>query len=92
MLACKELSKMPEANYLLSVSWGYIKVGLIPEGLLIPELLMAAFFFVLCCSEKGAVRKICFKKADFCVFWLIMCVVCMQNPWMSVFWEFIVAG
>lgn len=36
---------MPEANYLLSVSWGYIKVGLIPEGLLIPELLMAGFFF-----------------------------------------------
>lgn len=45
MLACKELSKMPEANYLLSVSWGYIKVGLIHEGLLIPELLMAGFFF-----------------------------------------------
>lgn len=50
MLACKELSKMPEANYLLSVSWGYIKVGLIPEGLLIPELLMAAFF--LCCVAR----------------------------------------
>lgn len=28
-----ELSKMPEANYLLSVSWGYIKVGLNPAGL-----------------------------------------------------------
>lgn len=28
-----EFSKMPEANYLLSVSWGYIKVGLNPEGL-----------------------------------------------------------
>lgn len=36
---------MPEANYLLSVSWGYIKVGLIPEGLLITELLMAALLF-----------------------------------------------
>lgn len=53
---------MPEANYLLSVSWGYIKVGLIPEGLLITELLMAAllFFFVLCCLVKASVRKICF--------------------------------
>lgn len=50
VLACKELSKMPEANYLLSVSWGYIKVGLIPEGLLIPELLMAVFF--LCCVAR----------------------------------------
>lgn len=92
MLACKELSKMPEANYLLSVSWGYIKVGLIPEGLLIPELLMGAFFFVLCCLEKASERKICFKNPDFCVFWLIMCVVCMQNPWMSFFWEVSVAG
>lgn len=44
MLACQELSKMPEANYLLSVSWGYIKVGLIPEGLLITELLTAGWF------------------------------------------------
>lgn len=52
MLACKELSKMPEANYLLSVSWGYIKVGLIPEGLLIPELLMAGFFFLCCVARR----------------------------------------
>lgn len=52
MLACKELSKMPEANYLLSVSWGYIKVGLIPEGLLIPELLMAAFFCAVLLGES----------------------------------------
>lgn len=29
-----ELSKMPEANYLLSVSWGYIKVGFVAERII----------------------------------------------------------
>lgn len=39
--------------------------------------------------------KMRFENADFCVFWLIVCVVCMQSPWMSFFfffWEFGVAG
>lgn len=39
---------MPEANYLLSVSWGYIKVGLIPEGLLITDLLLLFW----CCFAR----------------------------------------
>lgn len=82
---------MPEANYLLSVSWGYIKVGLIPEGLLITELLIA-FLFVLYYSEKASVRKICFKNADFCVFWLIMCVGACRVHGCHFWGEFGVAG